>query len=128
MITSRKQKVFHCFCLAVSVAIIVHEYFRYKYQLPSTFDKLTREHLSRDDDRFLFDWCRLQRSRVDWEGFIRSCSHKMAWEHREVDSINRTNANKSFISRWEMKSQGKYSQFIISLCVAMISTECRERL
>lgn len=110
MIVSRIQKLFYVSFL-VSVAIVVLELYRCEFLLPFNPIAFTRDHLagqlSRDDDSFLVDWCRLQRLRVDWEGLIQSCRHKMNWEHREVDSINRTDAGKSFISKWEIKPQGK---------------------
>ena len=106
MIISRKEKLFHCFCLAVST-VILYEFFTYEYQLPRTIHNFTRDQQSRDDDNFLSDWCRLQRSRVDWKGFVGSCRYKKAWKQRDVNSINRTDADRSFISRWEMRPQGK---------------------
>ena len=106
MTALRKQKILTGSCLVVSAVIILYEFHTYKLQLPSTSVKLARDHTSRDDDSFLFDWCRLQRMRVDWKGLLGSCRQKRAWEHREVKSINRTDAKKSFISRWEIKPQG----------------------
>lgn len=71
-------------------------------------EHLPRDQLPRDRDSFLSDWCRLQRSRVDWKGLLGNCRNKMAWKQREVNYINRTDANKSFIARWDMKPKGKY--------------------
>ena len=68
---------------------------------------ITRDWLTRDRDSFFFDWCRLQRSRVDWKALLGNCRNKMAWIQREFASIHRTDADNSFISKWEIKPQGK---------------------
>ena len=107
MITSRKQKLFHCFCLIVSVIIIAHQYFNYKHPTTTSYHRdASAYRMPRDDESFLSDWCRLQRWRVDWEGLVSNCRHKMAWKDREINPINRTDAKKSFISRLEIKPQG----------------------
>ena len=100
MTLSRMQKLF-CVCILVSAVVVVREFYRCEFLLPSNQIKI-----SHANDSFLADWCRLQKSRVDWEGLVGSCLYKMTWDHREVDSINRTEARRSFISRWEMKPQG----------------------
>ncbi|KAL9979520.1 hypothetical protein ACROYT_G017195 [Oculina patagonica] len=117
----RKQKIFHGFCLVVSAAIVVYEYYLYKLQVPSTSFKLARDHTSRDDDSFLSDWCRLQRSRLDWKGLLGNCRNKSAWEHKEKESTNRTDGDKSFISRWKIKPQVEvsYRTVLISFDVKM---------
>ena len=107
MITSRTQKLLHCFCLIVSVVIIAHQYFNYKHPTTRSYHRNASTYrMPRDDESFLSDWCLLQRSRVDWEGLVSSCRHKMAWKDREMNFTNRTDAKKSFISRLELKPQG----------------------
>ncbi|CAH3194372.1 unnamed protein product [Porites evermanni] len=114
MITSRKQKLLHCFCLIVSVVIIAHQYFNYKHPTTRSYHSdVSTYRMPRDDESFLSDWCRLQRSRVDWEGLVSSCRRKMAWKDRELNPTNRTDAKKSFISRLEIKPQGEFSRFFI---------------
>ncbi|KAL9978836.1 hypothetical protein ACROYT_G016406 [Oculina patagonica] len=127
MIVSRIKKIFFL-CLFVSAAIVVREVYRFEFLLPLRLVEIARDHLPRDKqiryqpardqpprdhDGFLDNWCRLQRSRVDWRGLLKNCHNKMAWKQRQVDSINRTDANKSFISRWEIKPQGDFSRFYI---------------
>ena len=120
MIMPRTQKIFFL-CVFVSAAVVVRQIYRCKFLLPLSLAKITRDRLPhfeqtrnqrprdllpRDHDSFFVDWCRLQRSRVDWRGLLGHCRNKMAWKQRELDSINRTDADKSFISRWEIKPQG----------------------
>ena len=97
---SRRQKAFFVSVL-VSAAIIVRDFYDC-----NTFVSLNVLKKARVDESFLSDWCRLQRSRVDWEELVSSCRHKMAWKHREMSSINRTDPKRSFISRWQLRPQG----------------------
>ena len=125
IMVSRIQTIFFL-CLFVSAAFVIREIYICELLLPLRLvkitrhqllrneqtldqtprDQLPRDQLPRDHDSFLVDWCRLQRSRVDWRGLLGNCRNKIAWKQREVNSINRTDANKSFISRWEIKPQG----------------------
>ena len=129
IMVSRIQTVFFL-CLFVSAAFVVHEIYICELLLPlrlvkiaryqlllheQTRDQTPRDQLPRDHDSFLVDWCRLQRSRVDWRGLLGNCRNKMTWKQREVNSKNKTDANKSFISRWEIKPQGMQNEKIVCL-------------
>ena len=100
MMASRMQKAFLVSVL-VSAAVIVRDFYNC-----NTFVALNVLKKARVDESFLSDWCRLQRSRVDWEGLVSSCRHKMAWKHREMSSMNRTDPKRSFMSRWQLRPQG----------------------
>ena len=100
MMASRMQKAFLVSVL-VSAAVIVRDFYNC-----NTFVAFNVLKKARVDESFLSDWCRLQRSRVDWEGLVSSCRHKMAWKHREMSSMNRTDPKRSFISRWQLRPQG----------------------
>lgn len=126
MMFCKVQKLF-LLSLLVSIAVIVREFFRLEFlrlikpvdfcqdqlthdQFPPdqlTSDRLARNRSSSDRENFFTDWCRLQRSRVDWEGLLGSCRDKMAWRQRETSSLNRTDPEKSFILKKEVKPQGK---------------------
>ena len=98
---SRMQKAFFVSVL-VSAAIIVRDF----YNCSTFFFSLNFLKKARVDESFLSDWCRLQRSRVDWEGLVSSCRSKMAWKHRDMNLKNRTDQKRSFISRWQLRPQG----------------------
>ena len=124
MMFRKVQKLF-LLSLFVSIAIIVREFFKIEFlrlvkladfsqdqlthdQLP--LDRLTADRLLRsssDRESFFTDWCRLQRSSMDWEVLSGSCHDKMAWTQRESSSKNRTDPDKSFILKKEVKAQGK---------------------
>ena len=99
MMASRIQKAFFV-SLLVSATIIVRDFINCNTFVLNVLKK------AGVDESFLSDWCRLQRSRVDWEGLVSSCRHKMAWKHREMSSIKRTDPKRSFISRWQLRPQG----------------------
>lgn len=126
MMFRKVQKLF-LLSLFVLITIIVREFFKLEFlrlvkladfsqdqlthnQLPLnrlTADGLTRDRSSSDRESFFTDWCRLQRSSVDWEVLSGSCHDKMAWTQRESSSKNRTDPDKSFILKKEVKAQGK---------------------
>ena len=124
MMFRKVQKLF-LLSLFVLIAIIVREFFKLEFlrlvkladfsqdqlthdQLP--LDRLTADRLTRsssDRESFFTDWCRLQRSSMDWEVFSGSCHDKMAWTQRESSSKSRTDPDKSFILKKEVKALGK---------------------
>ena len=125
MMFRKVQKLF-LLSLFVLITIIVREFFKLEFlrlvkladfsqdqlthdQLP--LDRLTADRLTRsssDRESFFTDWCRLQRSSVDWEVLSGSCHDKMDWTQRESSSKkNRTDPDKSFILKKEVKAQGK---------------------
>ena len=111
MMFRKVQKLF-LLSLFVLIAIIVREFFKLEFlrlvkladfsqdqlthdQLP--LDRLTADRLTRsssDRESFFTDWCRLQRSSMDWEVLSGSCHDKMAWTQRESSSKNRTDPDK----------------------------------
>ena len=52
-------------------------------------------------------WCRMQGWRVDWETVVKPCAGKVAWDERKVNSKWRTDANNSFIMKWEIQPAGR---------------------
>ncbi|XP_066019992.1 uncharacterized protein [Pocillopora verrucosa] len=50
---------------------------------------------------------------MDWEVLSGSCHDKMAWTQRESSSKSRTDPDKSFILKKEVKAQGEFSRFFI---------------
>ena len=114
MIYSRKKHILYIISLVISTGIIVLQFYRgVIFDAFSTPSKNKREPspLQDDEDSFLSDWCRLQRSRVDWEDLLGTCRSKMSWKHREKDSECRTDPDKSFISRWDISKQGERNYF-----------------
>lgn len=56
---------------------------------------------------FRYQWCRMQKWRVDWEGMVRPCEGRVAWSQREINSELRSDARKSFITKWEILPAGE---------------------
>ena len=52
-------------------------------------------------------WCRMQGWRIDWETVVKPCAGKVAWDERKVNSKLRTDANNSFITKWEIQPAGR---------------------
>ena len=67
-----------------------------------------------DIRNFHQQWCRMQRWRVDWEEMAKHCEGQVAWDQRQVDSVWRTDANKSFIRKWEIQPAGKLQHYCYS--------------
>ena len=38
---------------------------------------------------------------------IRPCNDRMPWNRRQVNSVLRTNAGRSFVSKWELQPAGR---------------------
>lgn len=55
------------------------------------------------------DWCRLQKWRINWKEMTAPCEGKMAWEKREASSLHRTDADMSYIKKWELQDAGNGS-------------------
>lgn len=55
-------------------------------------------------------WCRMQRWRVDWERMAKPCEGQIAWDQRKVNSEWRTDARRSFITKWEILPAGKITR------------------
>ncbi|EDO35161.1 predicted protein [Nematostella vectensis] len=96
---------------AVLVLIVILHVFASYWVCPSAL----RPRPSRDNIRdFRMQWCRLQRWRLDWEAILSPCAGSMRWDMRAaVRSQARTNAHKSFVSKWELQPAGHFSRFWI---------------
>ena len=60
------------------------------------------------------DWCRLQKWRVNWKDMAASCEGKMAWGKREVNSLYRTDADLSYIKKWDLQDTGNLVELILN--------------
>ena len=65
------------------------------------------ENHEHDIRHFHQQWCRMQGWRVDWETVVKPCAGKVAWDERKVNSKLGTDANNSFITKWEIQPAGR---------------------
>ena len=78
-----------------------------------------------EQDDFLEDWCRLQNWRYDWEEFLAPCAGQLDWDKRQVNSVHRSDAGRSFIKSWALKPAGEISQMQNDLLIMLCGqTEC----
>lgn len=56
---------------------------------------------------FRHQWCRMHEWRVDWEGMVKPCENRVAWTRREINSELRSDAWRSFITKWEILPAGE---------------------
>lgn len=64
-----------------------------------------------DIRNFQQQWCRMQRWRIDWEGMVKPCESRVAWTQRQVNSEMRTDARRSFITKWEILPAGEITNY-----------------
>lgn len=64
---------------------------------------------------FVSTWCLVKRMRTDWKQVLRPCAERMAWGADEGDwhPRRRTDAAKSYLTRWDIRPAGQFSRFDI---------------
>ena len=82
---------------------------------PGYFGGLCTDDEQDQEQQFLNDWCRLENWRFDWEGFLAPCNKQLAWYQRQINSAQRSDANRSFIKKWSLKPAGMNNLNIVFL-------------
>jgi hypothetical protein len=94
------KKAFAVFLALAALSSIV-----WIYECPNVSTR-TDVSMSGDINDFRYQWCRLEKWRVDWESIVSPCWKEMSWEKRDVTSRKRTSPYKSYISKQELLPAG----------------------
>ena len=97
------------FCLVVILTLAFELLYCRKKLINSWWHR--RKHVT-ESVRFQRDWCRMQNWRVDWKQMLLPCVDQMAWDKRQANSYQRTDAKTSYITGWDIKPAGEYIMVI----------------
>lgn len=87
----------------------------------SEHEKLTRKKIQVNNADYLkndfqWHWFRQRQARVDWRSFVWPCENYTRWdveERRGWGKKNRTNANRSYVSFWDIRPAGEFSRIFV---------------
>lgn len=115
-ILSRKTVTVLALCI-LAYLYWIHDFHKVYKTSPSihshALKNFTRDNALYAD--FIQTWCLVKRMRTDWKQVLRPCAERMAWGANVGDwhPQNRTDADKSYLVRWDIRPAGQFSRFDI---------------
>lgn len=98
ILASARRRVTHRLLFAFCTAVLL---------LGLTKYKKNRHENANDILDFNYQWCRMQKLRFAWKELIGDCLSEISWGERKTSSSERTSAENSYVTRWELQPSGK---------------------